>query len=204
MNNKPPQFYNLDPDNRKLYNLRHIVEQFGAPSCVVEIGCYYGKTTIEFVNNVVHLNPRLHYYAIDPYKDSLDVGEDLEMVYNHITSYLQTYPYKDHITLMRQKSFDGLIELKQQGVRPQLIYIDGDHTASTVLGDLVLSFEILVSGGVIICDDSVDWQYTDNAGRKDPQMSPRLAMETFIACNWQRVQPILLPYSYQTAFKKLY
>jgi hypothetical protein len=34
-------------------------------------------------------------------------------------------------------------------------------------------------------------------------MSPRMAIEMFIACNWEKLEPIELPHSGQTAFMKI-
>ena len=68
--------------------------------------------------------------------------------------------------------------------------------------DIVLSFDILAPGGMIVCDDSVSWKYRDKRGNEDPQMSPRMAVESFIMCNWSKIEPFGLPSGHQTAFIK--
>ena len=196
-------FYDLDSTGLKQRNFEYIFTRLGLPSVVAEIGCYYGKTTSTIVNRLAPHIPNLQYYAIDPFSTSVDVGEDLEEIYQIFIKNLNTFPYKDNIIFLRENSFDALVKLRSNKISPQLIYIDGDHTASTVLSDLVLSFEILERGGVIVCDDSTDWKFKDKNGITDPQMSPRMAVETFIMCNWSKLKIITLPDSTQTAFIKL-
>ena len=200
--NKEPTYHDMDPDNHTIINFDYIFKTFGLPRVVAEIGCYYGKTTSTIVNRLAPYIPNLQYYAIDPFSTSVDVGEDLEEVYQIFIKNLNTFPYKDNIIFLRENSFDALVKLRNNKVSPQLIYIDGDHTAGTVLSDIVLSFDILAPGGVIICDDSVVWKYKDKNGIEDPQMSPRMAVESFIMCNWSKIKPISLPNGYQTAFIK--
>ena len=197
------QIYDLDPQGLKLNNFEFIFSNFGLPSKIVEIGSYAGKTTGYLVGSVASKVPDLQYIAIDPYDTSLDVKEDLQKVYEVFISNLDNFKFKNNIKLYRETSTSGLIRLFNEGFKPQLIYIDGDHTAGTVLSDLILSFEILDTGGMIVCDDSTDWKYKDVNGVTDPQMSPRMAVESFIMCNWSKLKIIVLPYGTQTAFIKL-
>lgn len=83
-----------------------------------------------------------------------------------------------------------------------MIYIDGDHRASQVLIDIVLSWQLLNIGGMILCDDSTDWKYEDEKGYAPAQMSPRMAIESFINCNWDKIKVIRMPNASQTAFIK--
>ena len=195
-------YYDLDPEGQKLKNFEYIINRFGYPGVVVEIGCYYGKTTSQLVQMIVPRNPNLTYYAIDPFDTSIDVGEDLEMIHDMFIKNLEQFPFKNNIIFYREMSFDALIKLRCNKITPQLIYIDGDHTAGTVLNDLVLSFDILTPGGVVVCDDSVVWKYKDKNGIEDPQMSPRMAVETFLMCNWSKIEILQLPNGCQTAFIK--
>ena len=195
-------YHDLDPYSHKLKNFEYIISKFGYPNAVVEIGCYYGKTTSQLVNMIAPRNPNLTYFAIDPFDTSIDVDEDLEEVYQIFINNLNTFSFKKNIILHREKSFDALVKLREKKITPQLIYIDGDHTAGTVLSDIVLSFDILEPGGVIVCDDSVTWKYKGKNGIEDPQMSPRMAVETFLMCNWSKIEILLLPNGCQTAFIK--
>lgn len=197
------KYYDLDPEGFKLQNFEFIFSKFGLPSKVIEVGCYAGMTTGYLVGRIAPEVPSLQYIAIDPYSSSVDIGEDLNKIYEFFTTNLDNFKFKNNIKLYRDTSTVALIRLFNEGFKPQLIYVDGDHTASTVLSDLVLGFEILEQGGMIVCDDSVHWKYKDKNGTTDPQMSPRMAVETFIMCNWSKLNIITLPFGTQTAFVKL-
>lgn len=195
--------YDLDEDSSKIKTFDYIFRTFGLPSRVVELGVYAGRTTFQVVEALAPVVKDLQYYAIDPYSTSIDIKEDLEGVYKHFTNQLESFVYRDRITHLREKSFDGLLKLKSIGFKPQLIYIDGDHTASAVLNDLVMSFDILEKGGLILCDDAVTWKYFDQNGQADPQMSPKMAIDAFTSCNWSKLKLVAVPNGTQTAFLKL-
>lgn len=55
-----------------------------------------------------------------------------------------------------------------------VIYIDGDHRASEVLWDVVLCWELLARGGVVILDD---YLWTD----RSVKIPPRAAIDGFVA-----------------------
>jgi hypothetical protein len=95
-----------------------------------------------------------------------------------------------------------MIDLYNKGIQADLIYIDGDHKAREVLSDMVLGFKLLRLGGAMLCDDSVTWMHVFKDGLKPLDYSPRLAVDSFIQCNWSVVEPIILPNGYQSAFIK--
>lgn len=194
--------WDIDPKNEIKNNIAFIVNSFGIPLRTLEIGSYYGLTTMWLVETLGPLCPDLAHYCIDPYTTSMDVGENLTDVYAAFQRNIKKNPYGHLINHLRMRSYDGLLKLRADNIRPQLIFIDGDHTAPVVLEDLVLSFELLETGGVIICDDSVDWVYQGDTPVPAAQMSPRMAVEMFVACNWHRLKPIVLPHGHQTAFVK--
>lgn len=184
-------------------NISHLISNFGIPRNIIEVGCYEGYTTFWLADELGKLNPDLNIYGVDPHNTSVDILESLEEAHDRFTHNLNVCTHKK-VHYIRKKSNEGLIDLINEGVRAEFIYIDGDHTASAVLTDLVLAWELLVPGGVILCDDATEWQYKDPAnGTIASQMSPRMAIEMFIQCNWHNIQPIWLPDGLQTAFKKL-
>jgi predicted O-methyltransferase YrrM len=186
-------------------NIAYIINKFGLPSTTIEIGTYYGMTSVWMAELIAPHNPDYHHYTIDPHSTSVEMGDDFDEVHRSFLHNKSVCEYGNHITHLHKNSFDALIELRNQGVKPQFIFIDGDHTASTVLSDLVLSFEMLPSGGVILCDDVVHWYYEDKHGNRDPQMCPRMAMESFVMCHWSKIRPLVLPSPFvtQAAFIKL-
>ena len=184
-------------------NISYLVNTFGVPNTIVEVGVYEGMTTCWMADTLVPHNKALQIYGIDPHSTSIDLHTDLVEVGNRFKNNIAASEFTTNIHYINSTSREGLLDLYVDGVRPELIYIDGDHTAPTVLEDLVLAFMILKPGGVILCDDSVDWKFKDKSGSEACQMSPRMAVDNFIHCNWHKIKVLPLPESIQTAFMKL-
>jgi predicted O-methyltransferase YrrM len=180
-----------------------IFSTFGCPNTIIEVGVYEGYTTF-WMSDVLHqYNPDLKIYAIDPHVGSNDLTDvDFNEIKSNFCHNLQVND-KKNVEYISKHSNKGLIDLINQGTKAQLIYIDGDHKAAEVLTDLTLSWQLLDVGGVIICDDASSWVFTDKNGTSSPHMSPRMAIEMFISCYWDRIKPIDLPNGTQTAFMKI-
>lgn len=183
-------------------NIGHIIQHNGVPNTIIEIGVFEGGTTFWLSDELSKHNSNLKIYAVDPHVGSSDMSENPADVYSNFMNNLNVNENKN-VEYIRKHSEDGLIDLINKGVTAELIYIDGDHKASEVLTDLVLSFKLLATGGIIICDDAIDWQYKDKNGTMSAQMSPRMAIEMFIQCNWHKIVPIALPNTGQTGFRKI-
>ena len=110
------------------------------------------------------------------------------------TSILPQFPEVEHIDMT---SLDGLIALRQRGVKADLIYVDGSHFAKDVLLDAALGFELLNPGGVMVFDDAVSWRYGDSI-----HDSPKQAVDAFIACNWNRLKVLESPTGYQVVVQR--
>lgn len=190
----------MTPNN--MINIDYIIQHNGVPNNIVEIGCYEGHTTVTMSDKFTPYNPNLKIYAIDPHVGSVEILEDPEDIHNNFVFNLNECKQKN-IEYIRKHSEDGLVDLLNMGIKPEFIFIDGDHRANTVITDLVLSFKLLMQGGIILCDDATDWKYTDKNGVSAVQMSPRLAIESFINCHWQDIEIIRLPNMSQTAFRKI-
>jgi predicted O-methyltransferase YrrM len=177
---------------------KYLFEKFGLPKTVIEVGVYQGYFSINMTHTIAPTYPSYQHYAIDPFTSSPDLDSDMiAQAYECFIHNLSISPYKNNIEFIRKPSYNGLQELINRGVKADLIYIDGDHTAPTVLQDLVLSYQLIEEGGVILCDDSVTW------GKKySLQDTPRLAIDSFIQCYWGKIEVLILPNSYQTAFIK--
>lgn len=183
-------------------NISSIIERFGIPNNIVEIGCYEGSTTFWMAEQLGSINNNLKIFAIDPHSDSIDILESLEVAHKRFIHNINACPVKC-VHYIRKKSNQGLIDLINHDIKCEFIYIDGDHTAGSVLTDLVLAWELLVPGGVILCDDATQWQFTNHTnGEISSQMSPRMAIESFIQCNWHKITPLWIPDGMQTAFIK--
>lgn len=180
-----------------------IINQTYVPSTVIEIGLYQGYFTFNMTDALAPNDASYKHYAIDPYTGSQDLDYDLiRDAYNTFQNNLSICKNRNAIEFINKSSTAGLLELIGRGVKADLIYIDGDHKSDQVLTDLVLSFELLKTGGTILCDDSQSWCYTDKNREKAVQYSPRLAVDSFIHCHWGNIEVINLPNGYQTAFIK--
>ena len=185
-------------------SVQQLIGLYGAPKTVIEIGCFEGHTTFGLTEMMVQQNPNYKHYAIDPYDMSDDLPLDvLNEAGQLFISNLEEFKYKDNVEFIHDTSWNGLLKLLHRGVKADLIYIDGDHRAETVLNDLVLAFGLVDAGGVILCDDCVSWKHQDSEKRYNLQSSPKLAVDNFIQCNWDKVEVLTLNNGYQTAFRKI-
>jgi cephalosporin hydroxylase len=183
-------------------NLFEIIKRYGIPSTMIEIGVYEGRTSLWLSDQINALGKSIEIYAIDPHEGSNDLT-DVEFV-NIKSNFLHNISiHKGNIKYIEKNSTEGLLELISKKVKVDLIYIDGDHRSSQVLTDLVLSWQLIEVGGMILCDDSTDWKFEDSKDIPAAQMSPRMAVEFFIQCNWDRIKIVKLPNSSQTAFLKI-
>lgn len=184
-------------------SIKSIIDKVGVPKTVIELGVYQGYFTFNMTHLAVKTHPDYKHYSIDPYNESADLDKDtIEKAYDCFLHNMRVSPYAHHIELIRKKSWDGMIDLLNRGIKADLIYVDGDHRAPEVLEDMVLGYKLLNLGGVMLCDDSVTWCHTDDRGYKPLDWSPKLAVDSFIQCNWRKIEPLILPNSYQTAFIK--
>lgn len=184
-------------------SIENIISKIGPPKTVVELGVYQGFFTFNMTHSTVQAVPEYKHYAIDPFEDSADLPKDMiEQAYDCFMHNMRVSPYSHHIKLIRKKSWDGMIDLWNEGIRADLIYVDGDHRASGVLEDMVMGYKLLKVGGAMLCDDSVTWCHTEKNGLKPGDYSPRIAVDSFIHCNWNKIEPLILPNGYQSAFIK--
>lgn len=187
-------------------NIFSIFQTFGIPKKMVEIGAYEGKTSIWISENVHELNQEIEIFMIDPHTGSDDIPHTLsEIQKNFLNNYkvVKNRNPNNKIHHINKGSTEGLIELIQKNEKVDFIYVDGDHKSCQVLTDLVLSWELLKKNGVILCDDVNGWQFTDKNGVSAAQLSPKMAVESFIQCNWHKIRVLRLPDSSQAAFVKL-
>lgn len=185
-------------------SVQQLIGMYGPPRTVIEIGCFEGHTTFGLTEMMVQKNSNYKHYAIDPYDMSDDLPLDvLNEAGQLFMSNLEEFKYKDNVEFIHDTSWNGLLKLLHRGVKADLIYIDGDHRAETVLNDLVLAFGLVDVGGVILCDDCVSWKHQDSEKKYNLQSSPKLAVDNFIQCNWDKVEVLTLNNGYQTAFRKI-
>ena len=190
-------------DNRTVDNMTSIFNTCGCPNSIIEVGVYEGYTTFWLSDMLTPHNPNLKIYAVDPHVGSNDLTEvDFNDIRDRFCYNLESNEVKN-VEYIQKFSSEGLIDLINRDLKAELIYIDGDHRAAGVLTDLILSWQLLKVGGVILCDDATTWKFKDANGTCSPHMSPRMAIESFMSCYWDRIEPLHLPNTGQTAFMKI-
>jgi cephalosporin hydroxylase len=183
-------------------NLTSIVNSYGMPKSMIEIGVYEGRTSFWLSDIIRNSGGSIKIYVVDPHEGSSDLTDvDFKKIKENFLYNLSIH--NGNATYVQKYSTEGLLELIHKNIIVDLIFIDGDHRASQVLTDLVLSWQLIGVGGMILCDDSTDWKYEDTNGFASSQMSPRMAIEMFIQCNWHKMKIVKLPNSSQTAFIKM-
>jgi predicted O-methyltransferase YrrM len=117
------------------------------PLQTVEIGMANGLSTY-FMAQALSENGRGKHVAIDPYQKSdwNNVGVGL----------LRLASLNQSVQLLELPSHQALPMLEGQGVRAQVVFVDGSHLFDYVMTDFVCADRILDVGGVIAFDDS-DW-----------------------------------------------
>lgn len=177
-------------------SFQRILQEIIAPKVTIEIGVFEGDSTFNIVNYLIQENPTYKHYAIDPFSQSENLKQEVvDKAKAQFKSNMVEFP---QVELIEKNSLDGLLELYNRNIKADFIYVDGSHFAKDVLSDAVLGFELLNIGGVMLFDDAVSWRYGSNI-----QDSPKIAIDSFIQCNWNRLKVLEMPNGYQTAIKRI-
>ena len=173
-----------------------ILNEHIVPLVSIEIGVFEGESTFNITSLLIQRDTSYKHYAIDPFTASENLTQDVvDAAKLKFKEYMLEFP---QVELIEKNSFDVLLELYQRGIKADFIYVDGSHFAKDVLSDAVLGFELLNIGGVMLFDDAVSWRYGEQI-----QDSPKIAIDSFIQCNWNRLTVLEMPNGYQTAIKRV-
>ncbi|HTK35117.1 MAG TPA: class I SAM-dependent methyltransferase [Caulobacteraceae bacterium] len=147
------------------------------PRTAVEIGSFEGLSSLWMLENLLrHPDSRLH--CIDTFEGGVEYTQaQNDGMFDRFVANVGQAAGRTKVTIHRQRSNKALLKLAAQGLRCDFVYVDGSHQAPDVLSDLVLSFEILKPGGLMICDDYL-WSH-EELGRQDILNSPKLAIDAF-------------------------
>ena len=144
---------------------------------ILEIGSAEGRSALWLLNNLKDSD----IVCVDPFTvDSfLDAGIDNTLANRTAANFFENTKEfaKSRLTYINETSWEALMQLlpKREWHSFDVIYIDGSHTARDVLKDIVLAWELLNPGGVMILDD---YQWTAPSGRLLD--TPRLAIDCFL------------------------
>ena len=161
----------------------------------LEIGSFEGMSANFFVDHYL-TGKNSFITCIDPWikysESTITKMAEWDDLINETTFEIftkNTLPNKDKIIVKRGLSSDILPTLEKIY---HFVYIDGDHSEKAVWLDAVLSFKVLLVGGIMIFDD-----YTWNEGDK----SPKNAIDKFL-CEYKDYIRIL-HIDYQVVLEKV-
>jgi len=127
------------------------------PKKILEIGTFAGTSAIK----LVELIKNAKITVIDMWEDYNEQGGVEGTVDRIKENHIEQIFYKNinisglqHLfTIKKGNSFDVLLSLIKSNNKFDVIYVDGSHTLLDSYTDIVLSFELLEKGGVMIIDD---------------------------------------------------
>ena len=157
----------------------------------LEVGSYEGQSALWFLRNIL-THPSSKLLCVDTWH----AGEDMPYVEDDrlLTTFLNNVDsYRANCGIMRGRSQDILLKLEPDTY--DMVYIDGSHTAPSVLSDSVMAWRLVKKGGIMIWDDYL-WELFD-----DPLRQPKLAIDAFLACYLGQYE--LIAKEWQVAIKRL-
>jgi hypothetical protein len=147
--------------------LRHLQ---GKKAAYLEIGVWEGRSFFWVLDNIL-TNPQSRAVAIDYFP-----GE-AERRFQHN---LKESGHAKKVTVLKGPSYLKLRELKPNTF--DLVYIDGDHIGAAVLKDIMLCWDLIKDGGLLILDD-----YQWGRGDLPADTRPEFAIDAFITLFWNQL-----------------
>lgn len=131
----------------------------------MEIGSYEGRSCLWLLENVL-TDPSSKITCVDWFWDQAyheKNGKSIEdSFYENMKGYL------DRVSVYCGKSFETLLKLQKQPQIFDFIYIDGSHEQTDVLNDVLLSFQLLKVGGLMVIDD---YHYKSQGMNENPSVA---------------------------------
>lgn len=168
---------------------------------VVEIGSFEGRSTIWILGNLLK-NDESRIYCLDTWQGGVEhVRENFGDVWSRFSENISESGWQEKVVIKKGYSKGNLLDLWHNELKADFVYVDGSHQASDVLTDLVVGFEILKSGGVMICDDYV-W-INEDVKHVDVLNNPKIAIDAFVNINRRNIRIIRGVPLVQFAFIKI-
>ena len=159
----------------------------------LEIGSFQGRSTVWLLENILTDKSSI-ITCIDTFEGSVNhifhFKNDIKNVFD-IFSY-NISKFKNKVNIIKDKSQTALKQINEQY---DFVFIDGDHKASSVIEDAILSFSLLKKGGIMIFDDYMLFEmkkFVDN---------PKPAIDAFLEIYANKIN--VLYKNHQVIIKKL-
>jgi predicted O-methyltransferase YrrM len=153
---------------------RHLPELLDKPISALQVGAYTGDATVWLFDNLLSRNKDSSLVDVDTWEGSDEI-EHQEINWQSVeeTYDLKTKDYIESGKLCKVKSTsDEFFNNNQETY--DFIYIDGDHTAASVLKDGINAVKFIKDGGIIAFDD-----YMWRSG-KGPSYDPYTAIDAIM------------------------
>lgn len=162
------------------------------PQKYLEIGSYEGRSICYLIDKIGDLLD-LEIHAVDTWQGGEDYQSKQLMATVAMSTVEATFKLNVQETIAAAKKKIDVFVHKGRSDKElaklldkyenyfDLIYVDGSHTTSDTLCDMVLSFKLLRPGGMMIVDDYL-WHVDQN-----PDFRPKLAIDAFINLHLSKV-----------------
>ena len=155
----------------------HVEPLRGRPIQALELGCYEGRASIWFLQNVL-THPSATLTVVDTFLGSEESGaRPVDGLFERFRRNVQRAGAADKVRIFRSSTVQALAQLltaDSSGNEFDLIYIDASHRADDVITDAVMSFRLLKPHGLLIFDD-YEWER-----RPSPLDRPKIAIDAFM------------------------
>lgn len=164
------------------------------PIQMLEIGCFEGRSTLWFLENILtHAMSKI--VVVDNFKGD-GQQEDMGVTVPDLRK-----RFEENVKEFRKKIYicegDSKNVLRNLKTLYDIIYVDGSHHQADTMLDMVLSYDLLKSGGIMVIDDYA-MQYQD---KNNVNYEPKVAIDAFVRVFDGRIQE--LHKGWQYIFKKL-
>lgn len=146
----------------------------------LEVGSFEGQSTCFMLDNFLKGKDST-ITCIDSWQGGREHSDiDFKVVYELFLNNIGSDINKCQI--IKGISFEELIKLNVSNISLyDFIYIDGGHTMKDVIQDIILSFRLLKSGGVMAMDDYLWGSEIDSPSNPLPQhLRPQFAIDCFL------------------------
>ncbi|MBB6468929.1 glycosyltransferase [Aminobacter carboxidus] len=174
---------------------RLLRERSHEPLRVLEVGSFEGRSALFFLQFL----PNCQLTCIDTFEGSIEhrtAGEchhtdmaDVEARFD-----ANTQPFAHRLEKVKAFSIEALAEMQRASRRFDIVYVDGDHHAASAFTDAQQSWDLLVSGGIMILDD-YQWQPTKPAPER-----PKAGIDAFLQARSGEYE--VLHQDYQVVIRK--
>jgi glycosyltransferase involved in cell wall biosynthesis/predicted O-methyltransferase YrrM len=142
---------------------------------VLEIGSFEGRSAVFFLEHL----PLARITCVESFKGSEEHTDPASPHFADMAEVERRFdqnmsPYGDRVKKRKGDSIDILPALRTEGRSFDIIYVDGDHHASSVFFDATLSWQMLAPDGILIFDDYL-WQVGNSSAER-----PKTGIDEFL------------------------